>query len=133
MPPEAFAAIGGVSLCRGERKTVGTRLQGSEYVRSRWKSYRWRRCRPPRDEMPASSARAHPSAACDAFGSGTRRSHPPETERPPRRCPGGFDSSCDLRRGGDVKEGCPGDAGLRDRIEDWLYGGAGGGASLSAT
>ena len=47
--------------------------------------------------------------------------------------PGWFDSSWDLRRGCEVREGWPSEATLRDWIEGWLYCAAGGGASLSAT
>jgi hypothetical protein len=85
------------------------------------------------DETPASRAVAHSGAARDVLGPIARRTGQPETERPPHRGPGWFDSSWDLRRGCEVKEGWPGDAGLRDWIESWLYFGAGGGASLSAT
>ena len=74
------------------------------------------------------------------FGScGSRLVRASETDRPTPRGPGWFDSSWDLRRGCEVREGWPGDSHLRDWIECWLYaaGGAGApggvGASLSAT
>lgn len=63
----------------------------------------------------------------------------PKAERAPHRGPGWFDSSWDLHRGCEVSEGWPGDAGLRDWIERWLYsavdsgGGLVGASSLSAT
>jgi hypothetical protein len=56
-------------------------------------------------------------------------SHRADGERAPYRGPGWFDSSWELRRGCEVCEGWPGDAGLRGWIESWLYGVA----SLSAT
>jgi hypothetical protein len=60
-----------------------------------------------------------------------------KVERPPHRGPGWFDSSWDLRCGCEVREGWPGDVGLREWIERWLYAGGGvgaaGEASFSAT
>jgi hypothetical protein len=58
------------------------------------------------------------------------RFSPPE--RAAHRGPGWFDSSWDLTRGCEVREGWPVDATLREWIEGWLYPAAGG-SSLSAT
>jgi hypothetical protein len=91
---------------------------------------------PVEDERPACSALLRLGEARDVFDSALRATRHAEAERPPHRGPGWFDSSWDLRRGCEVREGWPGDAGLRDWLEGWLYGAggaAGGGASLSAT
>ena len=73
------------------------------------------------------------SEARDVFGCAARLARPSDLERPAHRGPGWFDSSWDLRRGCEVREGWPGAAPLRDWIEGWLYSAAGGGVSLSAT
>ncbi len=52
-------------------------------------------------------------------------------ERAAHRGPGWFDSSWDLHRGCEVREGLPADSTLREWLEAWLY--PAGGVSLSAT
>ena len=52
-------------------------------------------------------------------------------ERASHRGPGWFDSSWELHRGCEVREGLPADSTLREWLEAWLYPAAG--ASLSAT
>lgn len=55
----------------------------------------------------------------------------PPAERAAHRGPGWFDSSWDLNRGCEVREGLPADPTLREWLEAWLY--PAGGLSLSAT
>jgi hypothetical protein len=52
-------------------------------------------------------------------------------ERAGHRGPGWFDSSWELHRGCEVREGLPADSTLREWLEAWLY--PSGGPSLSAT
>lgn len=85
------------------------------------------------DGPPARAVAAASSAARSAFAATRLPVRHAEAERLLHRGPGWFDSSWELRCGCEVSEGWPGDAGVRDWIERWLYPGVGGGASLSAT